>query len=265
MFIKILSTIVFFIAVVYSSIAHAGGTYQKQIDMLQAKFSSVMKKENTNISEKKISALILSAEALSLCAHIEQIPQTKELLSKRTEQFHKTVSQSKTDDEKILNSSVGVYNFMLMIASIHSILTQINKAVRDIDQQTIQIGKSDSLDTITKSALILTQAFKICTISALTVDSTKKCKEEMQKIGKRLEAEGRKISEPLGGIAIAGYQTARMFMLYSRLRFPQLKKQFGTIERGLKATKKSFDEQIIIGYSALFRAVITHARHLDQK
>lgn len=241
----------------------AGGMYKQKLDNLEMKFSAAMKKGAINVRDNQLTALIASGEALAICAQLYQTQETRDILTKRIDQFHSTVSKAKNFEDKMLQTSVGIYNFITMIANARCANTPYMQAVRDIDKKTARVGKNDSLDTVTKTAIILSGAFKMSSVFTITADTLGKNREDLQKLVKEFDEKAKQAPAAIDGIAISGEQTVKMFVMYARLLYPRLRKELESYLRDVDSVVKTSDERVVTAYWALFKTVVLLSRRLD--
>ena len=249
----------------FHSVVAAKGAYKQRIDLLEKKFENAGHNSSADVNGKLISAHVCAVEALSLCALLEQTSEVKELLAKRIDQFHSAFKTSKRYEEKLLSASTGFYNMILMLGNIRCSGTLYMRPLREIDAKTSRIGKNDSLDLLTKCALIHSEAFKLVSLFTIAADTIGKYKNAIENTGKAFDEAGKKISRPEGGIALAAYQTAKMLDIFIRLRFPHASADLGVLNKELNQPARTVNERMAAGFSGVFRAAIVLARQLDQR
>ncbi len=207
--------------------------------------------------------MICAAEAILLCAEIEQTPAVKDLLAKRSEQFRLKAAKSPTIAEQTLAAAVGIYNFSLAVASIRAGYSPLLTPIRNVEKQAQRVETTDSLRPAMKGALIVSQSVKLFLIAAAAIDSNELHRGEMKSLGTTFDAEARHTLDAADGLAISSHQLARSFVFYSTLRYPGMKKAFESLLPPARRQYENLTDKTVAGFRALYEAAILHARRLD--
>lgn len=241
----------------------AGKGFKERIDILDRKCRIALQSEHSSREQKQLVSMICAAEALLLCAEMEQTPAVKDYLAKRSPQFHTGVTKLPTIGEQSFAAAIGVYNFAAAIASIRAGYSPLLTPIRNVETQALRIQQTDSLSPAMKGALIVSQSVKLFLIAAAAIDSNAEHRSEMKSLGSAFDAEARRIIDAADGLAISAHQAARAFIYYSALRFPGMKKAFDAISPPPKRPYKNLFDKTVAGFRALYEAAILHARRLD--
>ena len=258
---KLIISFVFLLACTLQS--SFGGAYKSQLDQLEKKFASSLKKADAQ--ERQLAMFVLSTEVLGICAQLHEIKETRDILQQRLKQYREALAKAASPEEKMLLSTLGIYNNLIMIANARCKGTPFIKPILDLDKKSNAITRSDSLSRTMKTALMMTQSFKVSSIFTVTADKMGQNKEALEKLVKEFDAEAARAKTPGDGIAVAAEYLARMMNHFAKLSFPRLQSDFHAFRQELDAPALSSDMRAFNAMRCLFQTTALLSRRLDLK
>lgn len=240
-----------------------GGAYKTQLDQLEKKFASSLKK--TDAQERQLAMFVLSTEVLGICAQLHEIQETRDILQKRLKQYREALAKAASPEEKMLLSTLGIYNNLIMIANARCKGTPFITPILDLDKKSNAITRSDSLSHPMKTALMMTQSFKVSSIFTVTADQMGQNKEALEKLVKEFDSEAARAKTPGDGIAIAAEYLSRMMNHFAKLSFPRLQRDFHAFRQELDAPALSSEMRAFNAMRCLFQTTALLSRRLDLK